>query len=117
MDRKRRQGTGDRGVHRVLRDLENDTGGVGNGTFSGPVTLTTATHGESYFGSNLGWGPRDVEACDLNGDLLPDLAVTNSGGTLSVFLATGGGSFGPRADYPVSFQANAAGANDNGSSQ
>jgi len=38
---------------------------------------------------------------DLNGDGKPDLAVANSGNTVSVLLNNGNGSFAARVDYPT----------------
>src|SRR5262249_46488134 len=47
------------------------------------------------------FGPNAVTAADVNGDGAPDLIVDNSfGGTLSVLLNAGGGSFTPHVSSP-----------------
>jgi hypothetical protein len=49
-------------------------------------------------------GPRPVALAlgDVNGDLIPDLAVANAGNnTISVFQGTGGGAFSGRTDFPT----------------
>jgi hypothetical protein len=55
--------------------------GTGRGTFKKPVTYKIA---------NEPWG---IAAGNLNGDQSPDLAVTNLGGYVSVFLNNGTGKF------------------------
>lgn len=62
------------------------TGGVGDGTFSTVQTLTLAAM------------PMDVATADFDADGRPDVAISESsaGGSVAVFLNTGG-SFGPPA--------------------
>src|SRR5262249_44756319 len=52
----------------------------------------------SFLTHDTGSHPVSVAAADLNGDGIPDLVV--GGSTITVLLGTGGGSFGPRTDYP-----------------
>jgi hypothetical protein len=42
-------------------------------------------------------GPKDIAVADLNGDALPDLAVANKDGSVTVYFGTGGGAFGSPA--------------------
>ncbi len=59
----------------------------------------------------VGSYPTGVAVGDLNGDGTPDLVVANSfssaSSSVSVLLATGGGSFQPRVDVPAGSQAKA----------
>jgi len=51
---------------------------------------------------DVGTGPRDVAAGDLNGDGWVDLAVVGDApGSVSVLLNDGDGTFGPASSYPV----------------
>ena len=57
----------------------------------------------------VGINPQSIAAADLNGDLIPDLVVTNpewySGtpinGTVSILIGVGNGTFLPQVKYPV----------------
>jgi len=51
-----------------------------------------------------GTAPGGVAVGDFNGDLVPDLAVTNSNGTVAILLGNGDGTF----QAPVSFPAGSA---------
>ena len=42
-------------------------------------------------------GPKDIAVARFNSDALPDIAVANRDGTVTVYLAAGGGQFGPPA--------------------
>jgi len=68
--------------------------GNGDGTFRPPVTYA------------VGEDPDAIVAADFNGDGHLDLAVANedligSGGTVSVLLGNGDGTFRPQVTYPV----------------
>jgi hypothetical protein len=61
--------------------------GLGDGTFKKPKTYKT------------GGNPYGIAAGDLNGDGLPDLAVANLDGSVSVLLNDGTGRFPKSIDY------------------
>jgi len=50
--------------------------------------------GSNGFGQIID-GPKDIAVGRLNGDALPDIAVANRDGTVTVYFAIGGGQFGP----------------------
>ncbi len=64
--------------------------GNGDGTFQPPLVFSVSP--------NL--GPNGIVATDLNGDSVPDLAVSDSGGNGSIFLG-GTVSTGQLADIPI----------------
>jgi hypothetical protein len=73
------------------------------------LTLTSVTADAQTFSpaNNLtaGAGARSVAVGDFNGDGVPDLATANTGfgggGTVSVFLGVGDGTFQPKNDLPA----------------
>jgi hypothetical protein len=73
------------------------------------LTLTAVTADAQTFGpaNNLtaGLGAHSVAVGDFNGDGIPDLASANAGngtgGTVSIFLGVGDGTFGPKTDLPA----------------
>src|SRR6516164_1156948 len=50
---------------------------------------------------DAGGGAFSVAVGDFNGDAIPDLAVANYGGTVSVILGKGDGTFLPAKNYPA----------------
>lgn len=87
-------------VSRVLVQLNQ-----GNGSFGDPVVLVQDPGFASYFGS--------VEAADLNGDALPDLAVTDAWmDAVLVFINQGNGAFGAAVPYAVGRYPSSVAASD-----
>jgi hypothetical protein len=79
--------------------------GQGNGTFAARMDYTA------------GQSPSALAAGDFNGDGKPDLAVANAvtpGGTISVLLGNGDGSFQPPASYATGDSVGLAAADVNG---
>jgi hypothetical protein len=64
--------------------------GNGDGTFGAAITPSITP----------GSGAQSVVAGDFNGDGILDIAVSSTSGGVTVFLGTGGGSFGTAAGYP-----------------
>ena len=66
-----------------LGSLDASVGGaIGDGTFSAAGTLAS------------GSSPRGIKSADLNGDGILDVSTGDGGGTLSMILGKGDGSFG-----------------------
>ncbi len=61
-----------------------------------------------------GSNPSVVAVGDFNGDGIPDLAVENFGGTISIFTGTGTGTFSPATNYASASSAGVAVADFNG---
>jgi hypothetical protein len=64
--------------------------GNGDGTFGAAITPSITP----------GFGAQSVVSGDFNGDGILDIAVSATSGGVTVFLGTGGGSFGTAASYP-----------------
>ena len=65
------------------------------------ATASAQTYLYSQADLPTGSGPTAVIAADFNGDGRPDLAVVNSGGTVSILLGQADGTFGTKTDFPT----------------
>ena len=85
------------------RDGRPDVAAADDGT--GLVTILLGSGGGALGAPTTypaGHSPWSIQAADLNGDQMPDLAVTNIFGTdatVTVLLGKGDGTFSPRASY------------------
>jgi len=78
--------------------------GLGGATPFGTIPSALAAYPVSFAPQAIyavGSSPQDVAIGDFNGDGHPDLAVTNSGNTVSVLLGKGDGTFGAQTAYAV----------------
>lgn len=54
----------------------------------------------------VGNAPRSVVVADVNGDVVPDLVVTNEGDdAVGILLGRGDGTFEPHVEYPTGLAA------------
>jgi hypothetical protein len=72
---------------------------AGNGTFASPVLYGTTAPATQFF--PVGTPATRFAVFDLNHDGFPDIATASLGGTVSVFLGKGDGSFGALTQYSV----------------
>ena len=60
----------------------------------------------------VGTNPAGIAVGDFNGDTKDDMAVVNTGVSVSVLMSNGDGTFQPKVDYPVGLGAVDATAGD-----